>query len=46
MNLAKRIYRLLLMFYPAKHRQAYEAAMLLHARDLNRDAQQQGRGRR
>jgi hypothetical protein len=42
MSLAERIYRLLLRLYPAKHRSAFKEAMLQHARDLNRDAQQGG----
>ncbi|MCJ7660455.1 MAG: hypothetical protein MUO67_15010 [Anaerolineales bacterium] len=40
--MAERIYQLLLRLFPAKHRQAFEEEMLQHARDLNRDAQQQG----
>ena len=43
MNPAERIYHLLLRLYPAKHRQDYGEAMLLHARDLSRDASQVGR---
>jgi len=43
MSPAERIYDLLLRLFPAKHRQDYADAMLLHARDLNRDANQVGR---
>lgn len=40
--MAERIYRWMLRLYPAKHRGAFEENMLLHARDLNRDAEQLG----
>lgn len=42
MSWGERVYRLVLRFYPKTHRQAFEEAMLLHARDLNRDAEAQG----
>lgn len=41
MSFAERIYRFLVQFYPEQHRQAFKEAMLQHARDLNREAQQQ-----
>lgn len=41
--LAEKLYRMLLLLYPRKHRQAYARSMLQHARDLSRDAR--GRGR-
>jgi hypothetical protein len=40
--MAERIYRFLLLLFPADHRQAYGEPMLLHARDLGRDARRQG----
>jgi hypothetical protein len=42
MSFAERIYHLLLSFYPAKHRRTFQEEMLLHARDLSRDAEQLG----
>lgn len=42
MSLAERIYHWLLRLYPAKHRKDFQEDMLQHARDLNRDASQQG----
>lgn len=42
MSFAERIYHLLLRLYPAKHRRAFQEDMLLHARDLSRDAEQLG----
>ena len=42
MSWGERVYRLVLRFYPKTHRQVFEEAMLLHARDLNRDAEEQG----
>ncbi|MGW8225976.1 MAG: hypothetical protein ACWGOY_09585 [Anaerolineales bacterium] len=41
MSLAERIYSFLVNLYPEQHRQAFKEAMLQHARDLNREAQQQ-----
>jgi hypothetical protein len=38
--MAERIYRWMLRLYPGKHRRAFKDEMLLHARDLNRDAEQ------
>lgn len=38
--MAERIYQWLLRLYPAKHRRDFKEDMLLHARDLNRDAGQ------
>ena len=43
MSPAERIYTWLLRLYPAQHREEFEADMLLHARDMNRDADQVGR---
>ena len=42
MSIADRIYRWMLRLYPRKHREAFEEEMLLHARDMNRDAEQLG----
>ena len=42
MSWVESIYRLVLRLYPEKHRQAFEEAMLLHARDMNRDAENEG----
>ena len=41
--LVEKLYRMLLLLYPRKHRQAYARPMLQHVRDLSRDAR--GRGR-
>ncbi|MGD8753241.1 MAG: hypothetical protein PVG14_17530 [Anaerolineales bacterium] len=41
--LAEKLYRMLLLLYPRKHRKAYARLMLQHARDLSRDAQERGR---
>ncbi len=41
MSLAEHIYSFLLNLYPEQHRKAFKEAMLQHARDLNREAQQQ-----
>lgn len=38
--MAVHLYRILLWLYPAEHRLAYGEVMLLHARDLERDARQ------
>jgi hypothetical protein len=42
MRLAEHLYRMLLRLYPTAHRREYGRAMLIHARDLERDAQQNG----
>jgi len=42
MRLAEHLYRMLLRLYPTAHRREYGKAMLIHARDLERDAQQNG----
>ncbi|MGD2157610.1 MAG: hypothetical protein PVG32_12120, partial [Anaerolineales bacterium] len=41
--LAEKLYRVLLLLYPRKHRKAYARLMLQHARDLSRDARERGR---
>ena len=45
MSPAERIYTWLLKLYPAQHREKFEEDMLLHARDMNRDADRLGRWR-
>jgi len=42
MRLAEHLYRVLLRLYPTAHRREYGKAMLIHARDLERDSQQNG----
>ena len=40
--LPEKFYRMLLLLYPRKHREAYARLMLQHARDLSRDARERG----